>query len=232
MANVAPFPEGAAVAVLPALENGDHLDRATFHRRYGRMPTHFRAELLEGIVFVPSPLSVAHGEMHAHVIGWLCDYVAQTPGTKVCDNTTVLLGPDSEPQPDAVLLIDPESGGRTSVTEDGYTSGPPELIVEVASSSEAYDLHEKRRDYERAGVREYVVVLLRERRVRWFALNTDHFEELSADDTGVYRSRVFPGLDLDVQALLSLDLLTVRRSLQQGIERPEHAAFARQVRSS
>ena len=232
MADVAQSPKDAEDFVLPLLENGDHLDRAIFHERYGAMSAHFRAELLGGIVFVPSPLSVAHGEIHAHVIAWLCEYVAHTPGTKVCDNATVILGPDSEPQPDAVLFIDPNSGGNTSLTEDGYTSGPPELVVEVASSSEAYDLHEKRREYERAGVREYVVVLLRERRVMWFALSRRRFKKIQPDRTYVYRSRVFPGLDLDPTALLALDLLKARSTLQQGIARAEHAEFVRQLQQS
>ena len=48
-----------------------------------------------------------------------------------------------------------------------YRVGPPELIVEVAYSTAASDRHEKLRDYQEAGVREYVIVALHERRVEW-----------------------------------------------------------------
>ena len=146
---------------LPPLEAGDHLDQATFHARYEAMPPDFRAELIGGVVFVPSPLRLEHGESHALIMGWLTNYWSATPGTSVRDNATAILSDDSEPQPDAALVIDSESGGQSSLSEDGYATGPPELIVEVASSSASIDLHAKRRDYEQAGVLEYVVVVLR-----------------------------------------------------------------------
>src|SRR5207244_12417420 len=127
------------------------------------------------------------------------------PGTSVPDNATAILGDDIEPQPDATLVIEPGSGGQSSVSEDGYATGPPELIVEVASSSESIDLHAKRRDYEQAGVLEYVVVVLRQRVVRWFVLQEGVYREAHAGEGGVFTSTVFPGLWLHVPALLQLD---------------------------
>ena len=67
---------------LPPLEAGDHLDQATFHARYEAMPPDFRAELIGGVVFVPSPLRSEHGESHALVMGWLTNYWSATPGTR------------------------------------------------------------------------------------------------------------------------------------------------------
>jgi Uma2 family endonuclease len=162
---------------------------------------------------------------------WLGQYQAHTWGTVVYDNTTLILGPDSEPQPDATLIIDPRCGGQTRVNEADYVVGPPELILEVASSSEAYDLHEKLRDYGRAGVSEYLIVMIRDQQVRWFYLQGDKYCDLPADAGGVFRSRVFPGLDLDVQALLALDSLKLRETLQRGLARPEHAALVRKLQS-
>jgi Uma2 family endonuclease len=196
------------------LEAGDHLDQATFHARYAAMPPNFRAELIGGIVFMPSPLRLEHGESHALVIGWLTHYWIATPGTRVRDNATAILGDDSEPQPDAVLVIKPESGGQSSISEDGYATGPPELIVEVASSSESIDLHTKRRDYERAGVLEYVVVVLHQRVVRWFVLQDGTYRDLEADTRGMFTSSVFPGLWLDASALLQGDVRQVMATLQ------------------
>ncbi len=146
-----------AVLPLPPLEAGDHLDQAAFHARYQAMPSAYRAELIGGVVFVPSPLSLEHGVYHALVMTWLGSYWVETRGTRAWDNATAILDDTSEPQPDSALIIDPAYGGQTSVSEDGYATGPPELIVEVASSSASIDLHAKRRAYEQAGVLEYVV---------------------------------------------------------------------------
>jgi Uma2 family endonuclease len=220
-----------AMSHIPPLEAGDHLDQATFHERYKAMPPAFRAELIGGIVIVPSPLAQGHGLYHALVMGWLVNYWLATPGTLAWDNVTTILGEKSEPQPDGTLVIEPAAGGRTGVSEDGYTTGAPELIVEVASSSASTDLHAKRRDYERAGVLEYVVVVLRQRLVRWFILQTEGYEDIAADTDGIFRSRVFPGLWLHADALLRLDGAQVMEVLQQGLAAPEHAAFVQQLQA-
>jgi Uma2 family endonuclease len=214
---------------IPPLEAGDHLDQATFHERYKAMPSAFRAELIEGIVIVPSPLAQGHGLYHALVMGWLVNYWLATPGTLAWDNVTTILGDKSEPQPDGTLVIEPAAGGQTGVSEDGYTTGAPELIVEVASSSASIDLHAKRRDYERAGVLEYVVVVLRQRLVRWFVLQAGVYEDMAADTDGIFRSKVFPGLWLHADALLRLDGAQVMEVLQQGLAVPEHVAFVQQL---
>jgi len=178
----------------PPLEAGDHLDQPTFHERYEAMPPAFRAELIRGVVIVPSPLSPGHGFYHALVMTWLGNYWIATPGTKTGDNMTTILGEASEPQPDGALIIDPAAGGQTGLSEAGYLTGPPELIVEVASSSVSIDLHAKRRDYEQAGVLEYVVVVLRQNIIRWFVLQDGTYQEMFADADGIFRSRVVPGL--------------------------------------
>ena len=104
-------PSARTVPHLPYLEAGDHLDQATFHARYEAMPAEFRAELIAGVVFVPSPLRKEHGRHHALVMGWLTNYETATPGTETLDNATAIFGDFSEPQPDAALLIEPACGG-------------------------------------------------------------------------------------------------------------------------
>jgi Uma2 family endonuclease len=209
---------------LPALESGDRLDQKTFHERYEAMPEHIRAELVGGIVFLPSPWKTPHGRMRAKVCYWLCNYVDATPNTEALDNATVILDPDSEPQPDASLLITAAGQGQTH-EENEYIVGAPELIVEVALSTEAIDLHLKRSDYERVGVREYVVVILRQRRVRWWVWRGQRFEERTPDADGLFRSETFPGLWLDPEALLLLDGRRVAEMVRQGTATPEHTAF-------
>ena len=65
---------------VPALHPGDHLDRKTFHERYEAMPKDFRGELIGGLVIVPSPASLRHGNHHSVLTGWLFTYASGTSG--------------------------------------------------------------------------------------------------------------------------------------------------------
>ena len=143
---------------IPPLESGDELTRTEFERRYDAMPQLKKAELIQGIVYIASPLRFkSHGKPHAYIIGWLAMYEAATPGVELGDNATVRLDADNEPQPDAILLIDANAGGQSFLGEDGYIEGAPELVAEIAASSAAIDLGDKKRAYRRNGVREYLV---------------------------------------------------------------------------
>lgn len=213
------------IASLPPLQNGDRLDQKTFHERYEAMPWGTQAELIGGIVFMASPQKLMHSEFHSYVDGWLTEYRRGTPGTRVLLNPTILLADDSEPQPDACLLIRPEKGGQSEETADKYLRGAPELIAEISWASESIDLHAKMRDYEGAGVREYVVIALRSQKVFWFQRHRGRFRELTPDTDGCLRSRVFPGLWLDATAFLREDETRVLAVLRQGLASSEHAAF-------
>ena len=218
---------------VPALNPGDHLDRKTFHERYEAMPEDFRAELIGGLVIVPSPASLRHGKHHGVLTGCLFTYASATSGVSLYVDTTVFLGPDSEPQPDGMLVIDPELGGQTWVEKHGdkeYLAGPPELAAEVAYSSEAYDLHSKYRDYEKAGVREYLVVVLGQpQRAAWFVRRGTRLKPLAPGPAGILRSEAFPGLWLDPAALLRADGKALLKTLQQGLDSPEHVAFVQNL---
>jgi Uma2 family endonuclease len=219
--------------VVPALENGDRLTRAEFERRYEAMPHLKKAELIEGVVYVPSPVRHRqHSAPHAHLIGWLGQYAAHTPGVEVGDNGSVRLDLDNEPQPDALLCIDPTRGGQVSISNDGIIEGAPELVAEVASSSVSYDLHAKLHVYRRSGVREYLVWRVLEQEVDWFVLRDGQYERMPRDAQGLVRSEVFPGLWLDQAALLRGDLATLLIVVQQGLASSEHNAFVARLRPS
>ena len=216
---------------IPPLENGDTLTRAEFERRYEAMPHLKKAELIEGVVYTPSPVRQSqHGEPHAHLIIWLGHYLVGTPGVTVGDNSTVRLDLDNEPQPDVLLFIDPVCGGQVRINADGYIEGAPELVAEVASSSASYDLHTKLHVYRRNGVREYIVWRVLDQEIDWFVLRAGQYERLPLDAEGLYRSEVFPGLWLDPAALLRGDLAAVLAVVQRGLASPEHAAFAARLR--
>lgn len=211
---------------LPPLENGDRLDQKTFHARYEAMPSHVRAELIGGIVYMPSPMKSPHGRYGTPLIRWLAEYEEETPGTEVLVGATNILGPKSEPEPDASMIILPEHGGRTWEDEELYVHGPAEFIGEIAYATESIDLHAKKADYEKAGVGEYLVVALRLKKIFWFIRRRGKLKEMKPDADGIYRSKVFPGLWLDGEALLRRDRKRLLAVLRQGLAAPEHAAFA------
>jgi len=215
---------------LPILEGGDRLSRAEFERRYQAMPEAKKAELIEGVVYVASPVRVSrHGQPHSDIVGWLVAYRSATPGVMVCDNTTVRLDAENEPQPDALLRIDEFCGGQSRISEDDYIEGAPELIVEIAASSASYDLHDKLRAYRRNGVREYLVWLTQERAFRWYVLVEGEYVLQQPDDQGILGSQGFPGLQLAVEALLAGDMQEVLAVLQEGIASEAHQGFVAQL---
>lgn len=211
---------------IPPLENGDRLTRAEFERRYGAMPHVKKAELIEGIVYMASPLRfAAHAEPHAHLMLWLGTYSVATPGLRVGDNPTVRLDLDNEVQPDAVLLVEADRGGQARLEADGYLAGAPELVVEVAASTATIDLRDKKRAYRRNGVREYLVWQTSDRRCDWFVLAAEEYIALAADADGILRSHAFPGLWLDRDSLLAGEMARVMAALQAGLATSAHGAF-------
>jgi Uma2 family endonuclease len=216
-------------ALVPPLERGDNLGAVEFMRRYEAMPDVKKAELIEGIVYMPSPVSRAHAAPDSIIQTWLGTYAARTPGTEAGSNATVRLGPKNVPQPDGLLWILPECGGQMRLDPKGYFLGPPELIVEVAASSAAVDLHGKLRAYRRAGVREYLVWRPLERQFDWFVLHQNEYRLNAPSSPGVLRSPHFPGLALAMEALLDHDSAKVLDLLQTSLQTRAHAAFVAQL---
>jgi Uma2 family endonuclease len=214
---------------IPPLENGDRLTRPEFERRYQAMPHIKKAELVEGVVYMPSPIRATHSSAHGAIMTWLGAYQVATPGVTLHDNATVRLDLDNEVQPDALLRIDSALSGHSIISPDDYIEGAPELIVEIAGSSAAYDLHDKLNVYRRNEVQEYIVWRIYDKQLDWFRLSEGKYTPLGPDSAGVIRSQVFPGLYLDVVALLDGDLSRVMAVLQQGLTSPEHAVFTEQL---
>jgi Uma2 family endonuclease len=208
------------------------MDQKTFHALYLKTPEGFKAELIGGTVYVmSSPVSLNHGKHHSRLVRFLCTYADNTPGIEIGDNTTNVLSEESEPQPDAFLVIEPEYGGQTTLNKDGYVVGGPELVAEVANSTASIDLNRKKADYEKAGVGEYLVVLVREKSVVCFGRGGRHggFLELKPGSDGVIRSGVLPGLWLDLKGLFERPPRRLYSVLNKGLASPEHAAFVAEL---
>jgi Uma2 family endonuclease len=195
---------------------GDRLSRAEFERRYHAQPALKKAELIEGVVYMPSPVKYKlHGNPHLYLNTWVGVYLAATPGVDGGDNATVRMDNQNERI----------NGGRSFIGPDDYLEGAPELVIEIAATSASYDLHDKKRVYARNGVREYLVALTYEQQLQWFVLREGEYVELSPSADGILRSEIFPGLWLRGDALWQDDLAGLLAVLQQGIASAEHAAF-------
>jgi Uma2 family endonuclease len=220
----------AAPVSPPPLFEGDCLSSDEFLRRWEEMPDLRRAELIEGIVYMSSPVSNHHDGCHILLATWLGVYAAATRGCYPSLEGTWRMGGSNVPQPDLALKILPEYGGQSTL-EGPYQAGAPELIVEVAVSSYSRDFGVKKRLYERVGVREYLIAVPRQRKLDCHRLTHAGFQTFEPGTDGIFRSGMFPGLWLDMDALWSLDLARMNTVLQQGLATQEHAAFAAQVAS-
>lgn len=217
----------------PLLHGGDQMTQEEFHRLYSAMPDGYRAELVGGTVFEPSPLGVDHSDAQAHLIAVFLAYAGGTPGLQAGDNATTILGREDEVQPDLFLRIRPQYGGQSrDIVSKGkflkqkgvrFIEGAPELLAEVCHTSRAIDLHLKKKRYIIAGVLEYLVVCLNPQKIYWFDLKNQ--TELTVGGDGILRSIVYPGLWLDTGALFRCDYATLMDRIAAGMRTAEYEEF-------
>jgi len=210
---------------LPRLVAGDHLDLDEFHQRYEATPEIKKAELIHGIVFMPPPVFEDHAQPDNFAATLIGLFSVRTPGTEAHNDRTLDLIGINEVQPDVCLIIRPECGGKTHVNERRLLAGAPELIFEVAASSANYDLFEKKAVYHANQVQEYLVWQTLDQRLDWLEWTPTDYIRRVPDSKGFIRSRVFPGLWLNVSALLRGRFDAVIDTLKQGIKSAEHSAF-------
>ncbi|MBI2767171.1 MAG: Uma2 family endonuclease [Chloroflexi bacterium] len=202
-------------AAADLLQNGDVMSREEFHRRFSECEDLERVELIEGVVYMPSPVKLrSHSRRQTLVIVWLSAYEDLHAGeVEATQEASVLLDGQNEPIPDAMLYrVD------SARIDDDYFIGAPELIVEIANSSVAKDLHQKKRAYERNGVAEYIVWRVRDEAIDWHQLRAGSYELRQPDSDGMIESEIFPGLRLNVPAMLALDKKAVLAALGRSRE--------------
>jgi hypothetical protein len=219
---------GNGGASAPPLQAGDRLTRDEFMRRWEKHPEIKFAELIGGVVYMPSPLSRLHSVTDHTAALWLATYRVHTPGTESGSNATTLMEGDDTTQPDDFLRILPEYGGR-SANAGKYLSGGPELLTEVSVSSASVDLNQKYDLYERMGVLEYVAILMYEQEIRWHRLTSKGYQLIAPTADTIWKSKIFPGLWLDGKAMLANDGTQVLATLERGLSSPAHAAFVKKL---
>ncbi len=218
---------------VPPLQNGDQMTQKEFHRRYLAMPKGIKAELIDGVVYMASPVRYEnHGQPHGDLACWSGFYAAHTPGASGGDNATLLgLRGEQEPQPDLCLRILEEFGGQSRVDDEGYLAGGPEWIGEISSSTVSLDLNKKFNLYQENGILEYMVWRVEDQEIDWFILKRGKYQRLAKTKAGLFKCKVFPGLWLDPAALIAGDMLKVLDIVQQGIASPEHRRFVEKLRA-
>lgn len=215
----------AAKRFVPPFENGDRMDQKTFHELYKQTPEGFKAELIGGYVFMASPVSKNHGRPHVRLASWLEAFMDETTGVEAFDNTTNVQNDESEPQPDLTMIVEPEYGGQTTENEERHIVGAAELVIEIANSTLFVDRTLKRQNYERAGVLEYLIVMVQNEDVEWYTRGKRGFEMIVPGPDGILKSRVFPGLWLDRTGIFTRTSKVIRAALAKGLAGPEHAKF-------
>lgn len=231
--SMTPKPPAETGHEVPPLESGDHLTRDEFERRYDATPGVRKAELIDGVVYMPPPAVRwdYHATPHIILATWLGTYMLSTPGVQSGDNGSVRLDMDNEPQPDAALFIPSAFGGQAKVGSDGFLEGAPELASEISATTESLDLNAKLKAYLRNGVRECIVWRVRNRAIDWFALRGGKYEPLRPAADGIVRSEFFPGLWLDPESMINLRG-TALAALHKGLGSPEHSTFVARLRAA
>jgi Uma2 family endonuclease len=215
---------------IPPLVSGDRLTRVEFERRYHLHPEIKKAELIDGEVYItPSAWVNAHRRLHFDLVAWAGVFRAATSGVIGSIRATVRLDGENEVQPDILLRLTLELGGKSYSTDDDYLQGAPELIIEVATNSASDVMNKKKWVYAHNGVREYMVVQADEQQVDWFVLRADGYEALQPDADGIIRSEVFPGLWLPTAAVWQGDLAKMLAVVQEGLASAEHALYVKSL---
>ena len=217
----------ADVECPPPLEFGDNLTREQFLRLWELNPAIKRAELIGGVVYMPSPVSIAHGDTDIDLGGWTFIYKVATPGLACGSNATTILSEDVA-QPEVNLRVLPEYGGKTWI-KGKYLAGPPEFLGAVCASSAAYDLHQKLDLYESAGVQEYLTVLVYDKEIRWHVLENGKYQILPPSADGISALAGLPGTLAGWCRVFPGRYAGVLDVLQKGIESSEHAAFVQSL---
>jgi len=200
------------------LFTGMRMEREEFLRRWEALPDLKNAELIEGTVFVSSPVGQRHSDFDGFITSWLTIYAGFMPGVRSGHNATCLML-ESAPQPDVYLRILPEHGGAAREV-DNFLKGAPELIVEISESSYSHDFGPKRALYQRAGVREYLTIDTIARQLVWRCLEDGSYIDLEPGEDGIFRSRMFQGLWLDPQHLWARDAVAMLALLEQARNEP------------
>lgn len=216
---------------VPYLRPGDRLSAKEFERRFDATPDLKKAELIDGVVYVPPPQNEWIGSAQFALAGLLGIFYFHTPPVQGAIRGMLRLDDRNRLQPDVYLYIRAENGGRIRTDADGFMINGPELAADIVGP----DRHEpsaKIEPYRRYGVQEFIVWRVMERSIEWHALHGERYEAVQPDANGVLRSREFPGLWITTKPLIEGDMSSAAGILNDGLASAEHASFVRRLREA
>ena len=163
-----------------------------------------KADLLGGVIYMASPDSREAADVNGFLHTLLNFFVRKRRLGKVYGPRSAFrLFPDSDepyaPEPD-VAFVRQE---RVHLWKGSLFQGPPDLAVEIVSpESIDRDTLTKRDAYERAGVREYLIVDLLQSQCTLLRLEGGTYAEVQPSGT-TFRSEVIQGFWLDTAWLFA-----------------------------
>jgi Uma2 family endonuclease len=131
-------------------------------------------------------------------------YTGLHPDCETANDSTWIIDKSSTVQPDCFLRY---VQGNSWLDEQSYLRGAPELVVEISASTVSMDSHQKKANYERAGVREYIVWRVIDKVIDIWRYDDQTKSFLAAPPNAdrIWSSAVFPGLVLDLAAVMEMN---------------------------
>ena len=160
-----------------------------------------RAEWVNGAVLELSPENLEHSTIGGFLYALLAFFAEQHDLGRVLTGFLMKTGPGLAGRVPDILVLCGENEHRI---RRNYIEGPADIAVEIVSPDSATrDRETKLREYENGGVREYWLIDPLERKATFYSLEGQRFVVLPVETDGKVQSRVFPGLWLRPEWLLS-----------------------------
>jgi Uma2 family endonuclease len=176
-------------------------------------PEDRKAELIDGVLVMPSPASTTHERLQRFLFLLLQSYAEERDlGEALGSRTAVVLAPDQAPEPD-ILFVRKE---RQGIIQEKGVMAAPDFVIELLSAGTARnDRGPKFRAYERAGVSElWLIDPYGPEGTQFFQLQEGRYVEVRADKNGILRATAVPGFWIDLKWLWSQDqAVTMRQAL-------------------
>lgn len=200
--------------MLQTLSRVEVVERMTAKDFFRRAPEDRKAELIDGVMIMPSPPS----DRHERLVGFLFTLIRmycedRDLGEVRGSRTAVELADDQAPEPD-VLFVAKE---RADIITDEGVFGAPDLVIEVLSASTAaYDRGSKFHAYERAGVRElWLIDPYGPAGTEFYQRSGEYLKPIMPGPNNVLSSMVLPGFRLNTTWLWTQEkFIAVREALE------------------
>jgi Uma2 family endonuclease len=191
------------------------VERMTAEEFFRGAPEDRKAELIDGVMIMPSPPFDPHERLQNFLLTLLRVYVEELElGEVRGSRTPVELGIDQVPEPDVLFV----AKQRAHIIQNKGILGAPDLVIEILSAGTAHrDRGRKFRAYERAGVGElWLIDPYGPTGTKFYHLRNGRFSLVRPDKNGILRSAVVSGFWINVNWLWPDErFVPVRQAMMQ-----------------